>query len=93
VHGDSLYEERVVVIEAPGEDEALSLAEAEAEAYCEGLTNCRSTGFYQSYAMNDGAVGSGVEVFSLIRESQLTPTEYLDRFFDTGDERERHFTE
>lgn len=26
----------------------------------------------------------GAEVFSLIRESDLDPSEYLDRFFDTG---------
>jgi hypothetical protein len=30
--------------------------------------------------------GSGVEVFSLIRDSDLPPKEYLDQFFDTGTE-------
>jgi hypothetical protein len=29
---------------------------------------------------------SGLEVFSLIRESDLSPKEYVDRFFDTGTE-------
>lgn len=35
--------------------------------------------------------GSGVEVFSLIRDSELEPKEYLDRFFDTGTERQAKF--
>ncbi len=32
------------------------------------------------------SAAQGAEVFSLIRESQLGPREYLDQFFDTGDE-------
>ena len=33
-------------------------------------------------------LGDGAEVFSLMRDSDLTPHEYLDHFFDTGDERQ-----
>jgi hypothetical protein len=32
---------------------------------------------------------SGLEVFSLIRDSDLPPEEYVDRFFDTGTEHQR----
>jgi hypothetical protein len=32
---------------------------------------------------------SGLEVFSLIRDSELSPKEYVDRFFDTGSEHQR----
>jgi hypothetical protein len=31
----------------------------------------------------------GAEVFSLMRDSQLAPAEYLDAFFDTGSERQQ----
>lgn len=88
-HGDSLYEERVVLIAAADEDEALVLAEQEALEYCEGLTDCRPLAFYQSYAMNDGPVGDRSEVFSLMRQSDRTSSEYIDRFFDSGDELQR----
>lgn len=32
---------------------------------------------------------SGLEVFSLIRDSDLPPKEYVDRFFDTGTEHQQ----
>jgi hypothetical protein len=32
--------------------------------------------------------GQGAEIFSLLRDSELEPDEYLDAFFDTGTERE-----
>jgi hypothetical protein len=38
------------------------------------------------YALSDDPAESGVEVFSLIRRSKLSPEAYLDRFFDTGAE-------
>ncbi|WGX98091.1 hypothetical protein [Nocardioides sp. L-11A] len=43
---------------------------------------------FQSYEMYD-APGEGAEVFSLMRSSELNPDDYLDTFFDTGDERLR----
>jgi hypothetical protein len=30
----------------------------------------------------------GAEVFSLMRDSELAPDDYIDRFFDTGQERQ-----
>ena len=36
----------------------------------------------------DETIGHGAELFSLLRESDLEPKEYLDAFFDTGDERQ-----
>ncbi len=51
------------------------------------------TTVYTDYAMafhifdeNGDALGEGVEVFSLIRKSDLDVDDYLDRFHDTGDE-------
>ena len=39
--------------------------------------------------LNESLQASGVEVFSLLRESGLAPSEYIDAFFDSGTERER----
>jgi pentatricopeptide repeat protein len=48
----------------------------------------RSTsGLAQAYALSDD-LGDGAEVFSLMRDSDLGPDDYLDAFFSTGDERE-----
>jgi len=37
-----------------------------------------------AYAPADTPLGDGDEVFSLIRASELSPDEYITRFFDTG---------
>ena len=83
-----LYEERITLWQADSADEAIEAAEREAHTYAgenaEYLDAC------QSYALFDAVSASGVEVFSLLRESDLEPEAYVDTFFDTGDEHQRH---
>ncbi len=82
------YEERVLIVRAASFTEAVHRAEQRSKAYESSTTE------YIGYAMafhifdQDGpCLGSGVEVFSLIRESDLGVDEYLNRFHDTGNER------
>lgn len=80
------YEERVTTWRAADMDAAIALAEAEVvDHLLEGMAD---TGLYQAYLLCDdpGSMVSGTETFSLIRASDLEPSDYLDRFFDTGDE-------
>lgn len=83
----SAYEERITLWQAGSSDEALDKAAAEAGEYAEfaGLTHL--TGFAQAYPLPDAPPRDGAEVFSLIRDSELPPRAYLDRFFATGQER------
>ena len=81
------YEERITLWQANSSDEAIALAEAEAAEYVEGA-NIEFAGLAQSFQLFDPPA-SGSEVFSLIRDSDLQPKDYLDRFFDTGAERQR----
>jgi len=83
-----LYEERITLWQAGSEDEAIEAAEREALSYAGD--NAEYLEFCQSYALIDPVVASGVELFSLLRESDLEPEEYIDMFFDTGNEHERH---
>ena len=84
-HGqDRVYEERIVIVEAESNEEAMEKAEREAESYASEDVN------YLGYAIGFhmfGPPGEGVEVFSLTRASRMEPERYLDRFFDTGRER------
>lgn len=82
----SVFEERITVWRAGSIDEAIERAEAEAEEYAEGGTEF--LGYSQAYKMYDGP-GEGSEVFSLMRESELASSDYIDRFFDTGGERQQ----
>jgi hypothetical protein len=83
-----MYEERLTLWSARDIDESISLAEAEAESYAADA-NWEYLGLCQAYAMFDEVQASGVEVFSLIRDSTLAPPEYIKAFFATGAEHER----
>jgi hypothetical protein len=86
------YEERVIIVRAESAEDALGQAERYSKEY-EGDTRQ-----YTGYAMlfhifdEDGpCLGPGVEVFSLVRYSDLDVDDYLDRFHDTGNECTRSF--
>jgi hypothetical protein len=50
------------------------------------------TGLAQAYWLVDEPT-NGTEVFALVRESALETDDYLDRFFDTGNERQGRWAE
>jgi len=85
----SLYEERVTLWQAGSPEESIALAEAEAHAYTAG-GSAEYVGLAQSFSLFDSPA-SGGEVFSLIRDSELAPDDYIDRFFDTGRERQKDY--
>lgn len=97
------YEERVTVWEAGSFEDAHALARTEAQEAATYLDNAVVLNLFQIFRLfEDPLYGEhtarngpetfsathGAEVFSFIRESQLGPNEYLERFFDTGDELE-----
>jgi hypothetical protein len=88
-HGTN-YEERVTLWHASSFEEAIERAEQEAREYAEEL-DARYVGLAQAFHLfvEDRPLGDGDEVFSLIRESELAPDDYISRFFDTGKERQR----
>jgi hypothetical protein len=69
---------------------AIERAESEAREYATSITDSPDTylSLAQAYRQPD-VPGDGAEVFSLVRVSKLKPTAYIDRFFDTGKEREQ----
>jgi hypothetical protein len=81
------YEERITLWQARSFEDAIKLGEAEAEEYGEaaGLEYLHLAQVFDQKAKR---VGNGSEVFSLMRDSPLAPNDYINRFFDTGDERD-----
>jgi hypothetical protein len=82
-----LYEERIVLWKAESIDSAIAKAEGETRCYAEDERSVLALS--QAYQLYDDVSfeGESVEVFSLLRESDLAPETYLTAFFDTGDER------
>lgn len=85
------YEERITLWLAGSFDEAIERAEVEAQEYASGIPGRgnRHLGLAQAYRLAATPV-DGAELFSLIRVSKRKPTAYLNRFFDTGTERQQH---
>ena len=89
-HSGSLrqaYEERVILVRADSDNEAIAKVELLAKEYEDEST--LYTGYAVAFHIFDECgptLGSGVEVFSLIRFSNLDTDAYLDRFHDTGNE-------
>jgi hypothetical protein len=82
-----IYEERITLWQTDDMDTAIALAEAEAEEYAEP-SHIEYAGLAQVYLLGDEP-SNGAEVFSLMRDSELEPSDYLDAYFDTGGEHQR----
>jgi hypothetical protein len=82
------YEERITVWEAKTQRIAIRRGEAEAKRYAKSVGS-RYLSFIQSYWLFENLPADGIEVFSLIRESDLPPKKYIDAYFYTGSEKER----
>jgi hypothetical protein len=82
-----LYEERITAWNAVSIEEAIELAERETDEYARG--DKEPTGPLQGHWLLDDWMlpMQGAEVFSLLRESDLEPEEYVKTFFETGHER------
>ena len=81
-----LYEERITLWKAAGIDEAIELAEAEAEKYA-SENGFQYLEFAQAFWLFSEVDADGIEVFSLLRESNMAAEHYLNIFQDTGYER------
>jgi hypothetical protein len=85
-----LYEERITIWKVESFDQAIELAEKEAEEYAND-NDCEYIDLAQAYHLYEKTIGNGSEICSLMREHNYTPKKYLDRYFDTSHERQQHF--
>src|SRR5437868_7614459 len=86
------YEERITIWRANSLEEAIELAEQEAAEYGEAGP-CDYLNLAQACHLGEEAIQSGAEIFSLLRDSDLAPKDYLNTFFDTGTEHQADWAE
>lgn len=77
------YEERITIWRTDDLDDAVAKAQAEARDYAANVGGT-AIDFAQSYGSDEDPTEDGAEVFSLIRQSEMPPRQYIDHFFDTG---------
>lgn len=86
-----LYEERITAWNSESIEAAIDAAGTEAREYAgEGSD---ALDLFQAYWLFDeiGLLPQGTEVFSLLRESDMEPSDYLDAYFDTGEEHQGNY--
>jgi hypothetical protein len=83
----AVYEERVVVFLAEDFGNALAKAEVEAARYAAQFEDVEDLGYFTVYDMTEESIRDGTEVFSLMRDSQMPPQDFLDRYHDRQSER------
>ncbi len=77
----------VALTSSGADSDATAKAETEANRYCSAVENVVYLGFVSVYYLPEDTVGEGTEIYSLMRDSDLSDTEYLTRFHDEGHER------
>ncbi len=82
-----VYEERIVLVRAGSEAEALRRAEREAAEYASD--SVRYLGFVETFSIAAARIRDGSEVFSLMRSSNKPAAGFVTRYFDDGSEHRR----
>lgn len=90
---ESLFEERITLWRRSDADAAADAALVESAEYAKDVhgEDCGLAQVYEPYGDVVGglrAPADGCEIFSLARQSDLSPSKYLDSFFDTGREQQ-----
>ena len=75
-----LYEERLILLRAKSFTKAMKRAKREAESYAQDLDGCTFTGHIELFELYE-TVGDGAELFAEMRQSDLTPEDYLERYY------------
>jgi hypothetical protein len=83
-----VYEERTILVKAASASQAIQKAEVEARRYARRL-DAFYLGFVETYHLFDRRIASGVEVFSLMRSSNLSSRQFVTRYLDDGTEHRR----
>jgi hypothetical protein len=77
-----VFEERVVVFQAASFEEALAKGEAEARGYCEGSQQACLLDHVVAFSLQEKELCEGTEVWSCLRDLDLTDEAYLERFYE-----------
>lgn len=83
---NQLYEESTVLVRASSDEEALQKGEKIANEVCASIEGYTYTGFAETYHLFDDKIEDGVEVYSTMRRSTLSPERYIKTYLRTGEE-------
>jgi len=80
-----VFEERIVLFRAASFEEALAKGEAEAERYAKDWPHPKRLDYLVACAIHDEALQEGDEVWSCLRDLNISDEEYLRRIYEGED--------
>lgn len=87
-----VYEERIVLLRAGSDNEAIKLAEREARRYAGLDAGITYLNYVETYHLFEASIRNGSEVFSLLRSSNRSADRFLSRYYDDGSEHRAAWT-
>ena len=87
-----VYEERIVLVRAGSDREAIRLAERDARKYAGQDAATTYLNYVETYHLFETSIRTGAEVFSLLRSSNLSGSRFLSRYYDDGSEHRHDWT-
>lgn len=81
---NKMFEETFKIFEANTEEEALKKADSAAKEVCESLGCYEYTGYAETFNLFEAKFKDGLEVFSIMRNANLSYEEYIQRFVQTN---------
>jgi hypothetical protein len=75
------YEERIILVKSNNFPNALKKADREAKKYAKDSSNCKYVGRICDFHLFDNYVGDLTEIYSEIRRSNLSPKEYIAKYY------------
>jgi hypothetical protein len=82
---NGLYEERTILVLATSTEDAIAQASKEAQDYAASV-EMEYVGYSEAFHLFDPQIGAGTEVYSVMRHSNLSASEYIKRFLAREDE-------
>jgi hypothetical protein len=77
-----IYEERIILLRAESFEAAIIKAEKEAAQYCRNSDDCEYAGFVDVFKLDEEEkLADKSEIFSTMRTDDLSPGDYLERFY------------
>ena len=76
----TVFEERIVLVWATEFDEACAKIRAEAERYCQRDPKMQLVDCSVVYCTQEQVISEGAEIWSLLRESELSASDYIKQY-------------
>ncbi len=82
----TIFEERIIVVQAKNSDWAIKKAEKDAHDYAGDENDCEYINFIDCFNIEGDEISDRTEVYSIMHKSDLDPSTFISRYYDNGEQ-------